>query len=155
MSVNDALVFIDTNKYSDLYWTNSGKKPLGPLGEQASYIYVTQQIVNEVQRNKIAIAIEHFQGIPKELTIPGFSVPEHMGDSRPVPSRVKRNRRNKSHCPFCCSTIPMTFSGSRRMKKCAKCRAGINTDIASKCCPKSSVWQLGSIAKCFTCGKVI
>lgn len=58
MSADDTLLFIDTNKYLDLYRTDKGKKLLAPLGEQVDYIFVTQQVVGEVQRNKILVAAE-------------------------------------------------------------------------------------------------
>ena len=36
MLTEDALLFIDSNKYLDLYRTDKGKKLLAPLGELAS-----------------------------------------------------------------------------------------------------------------------
>jgi len=56
MPAEDALLFIDANRYLTLYRTKTGRELLATLGEQANRIFVTQQIVNEVQRNKIKVA---------------------------------------------------------------------------------------------------
>jgi hypothetical protein len=58
MSANDSLLFIDANKYLDLYRMDKGKDLLVLLEEQAEYIFVTEQVVNEVQRNKLEVAAE-------------------------------------------------------------------------------------------------
>ena len=55
MPAEDALLVIDANKYLDLYRTVSGKKLVASLVEQAAHIFVTRQIVEEVQRNKIEV----------------------------------------------------------------------------------------------------
>lgn len=80
MSVNNSLLFIDTNKYLDLYRLPSkeSKKLLGALREQAEYIFITQQVVSEVQRNKINEAAKFLQDICKERNIPGFGLPDHL-----------------------------------------------------------------------------
>lgn len=83
MSADDALLFIDANKYLDLYRTDKGRKLLAPLGEQAEYIFVTQQVVHEVQRNKILVAAEFLGKKSKELKLQTFNVPDHLsGTSR-------------------------------------------------------------------------
>jgi hypothetical protein len=38
MSADDALLFIDANKYLDLYRTDKSKKLLAPLGEQVDSV---------------------------------------------------------------------------------------------------------------------
>ena len=78
MLADDALLFIDANKYLDLYRTDKGKKLLAPLGEQVGYIFVTQQVVDEVQRNKIFVAAEFLSQKFKELKLQTFNVPDHL-----------------------------------------------------------------------------
>jgi PIN domain len=78
MPVNDALLFIDANKYLDLYRTNTGKNLLPLLGEQVDYIFVPQQIVNEVQRNKVQVAAAFLNQECQELKLPTFNVPKHL-----------------------------------------------------------------------------
>lgn len=78
MPADDALLFIDANKYLDLYRTDKGKKLLAPLGEQVGYIFVTQQIVDEVQRNKILVAAAFLGQKCKEMKLQTFNVPDHL-----------------------------------------------------------------------------
>jgi PIN domain len=78
MSVSDTLLFIDANKYLDLYRIDQGKKLLAPLAEQVDYIFVTQQIVNEVQRNKIKVAAEFLKMKSQALKLQTFNVPDHL-----------------------------------------------------------------------------
>jgi hypothetical protein len=78
MPANDSLLFIDSNKYLDLYRLDKGKKLLAPLGEQIEYIFVTQQVVDEVQRNKILVAADFLRNKSKELKLPTFNLPDHL-----------------------------------------------------------------------------
>jgi hypothetical protein len=78
MPIDDALLFIDANKYLDLYRTVHGKKLLAPLGEQADHIFVTQQVVEEVHRNKILVAAGFLNDKFKELKLQTFPVPDHL-----------------------------------------------------------------------------
>jgi hypothetical protein len=78
MSADDALLFIDANKYLDLYRTDKGKKLLAPLEEQVDYIFVTQRVVDEVQRNKIQVAADYLAAKFKELKLVTFNVPDHL-----------------------------------------------------------------------------
>jgi hypothetical protein len=54
----NTLIFIDANQYLDLYRSIEGKKLLGLLQEQRDYIFVTKQVVEEVQRNKLQVMAE-------------------------------------------------------------------------------------------------
>jgi hypothetical protein len=72
------LLFIDANKYLDLYRTMTGKKLLDPLGEQAAHIFVTQQVVEEVQRNKVRVAAEYFTRQFADLKLQTFNVTDHL-----------------------------------------------------------------------------
>jgi hypothetical protein len=71
-------LFIDANKYLDLYRTNQGKKLLAPLGEQKRYIFITEQIVSEVQRNKVSVAADFLGDKTKGLKLQTFNVPDHL-----------------------------------------------------------------------------
>lgn len=81
MSVNDSLLFIDTNKYLDLYRIDKGQELLAPLKEQADYIFVTKQVVNEVQRNKIVVAADFLKRKFQELKLQTFNLPDHLSDT--------------------------------------------------------------------------
>jgi len=81
MPANDSLLFIDSNKYLDLYRIDKGKKLLAPLGEQIDYIFVTQQVVNEVQRNKILVAADFLRKKSKELKLQTFNLPDHLSNT--------------------------------------------------------------------------
>jgi hypothetical protein len=78
MLADDSLLFIDANKYLDLYCINDGRKLLATLAEQVNYIFVTQQIFSEVQRNKISVAAEFFKKISKELKLQTSNLPDHL-----------------------------------------------------------------------------
>ena len=75
---DDALLYIDANKYLDLYRTHSGKKLLGPLSEQVEHIFITKQTVNEVQRNKVSVAADFLADKLKTLKLQTFNVPDHF-----------------------------------------------------------------------------
>jgi hypothetical protein len=81
MSINDSLLFIDTNKYLDLYRIYKGKELLVPLKEQADHIFVTQQVVNEVQRNKIVVAAEFLKEKFQKLKLQTFNLPDHLSST--------------------------------------------------------------------------
>lgn len=78
MPGDDALLFIDANKYLDLYRTASGKKLLASLQEQADHIFVTQQVVEEVQRNKLKEAATFLVKQFGDLKLETFAVPDHL-----------------------------------------------------------------------------
>ncbi|MEQ1903610.1 MAG: PIN domain-containing protein [Pirellulaceae bacterium] len=81
MPVDDALLFIDANKYLDIYQTDSGKKLLALLVEQKAHIFVTQQIVFEVQRNKTKVAADFLIQKTGRLKMQTFNVPDHLSGS--------------------------------------------------------------------------
>jgi hypothetical protein len=45
MTADDALFFIDANKYLDLYRLNKARQSLAVIREQADHIFVTQTVV--------------------------------------------------------------------------------------------------------------
>jgi hypothetical protein len=75
MSAQDSLLFIDANIYLDLYCMGSGKKLLALLAEQVNYIFVTQQIVNEVERNKLELAKT---SLMKKVSLQTCNMPDHL-----------------------------------------------------------------------------
>jgi len=77
----DAMLLIDANKYLDLYRTDKGRKLLAPLSEQASHIFVTQQIVDEVQRNKLRAAADFLRTKSQGMKLHGINVPDHFSGS--------------------------------------------------------------------------
>ena len=82
MPAEDAMLFIDANKFLDLYRTDTGKKLLAPLGEQVEHIFVTQRVVDEVQRNKIQVAADYLTGKFKDLKLQTFNVPDHLAGTK-------------------------------------------------------------------------
>lgn len=81
MSADDSLLFIDANKYLDLYRIDKGKQLLAPLAEQVDYIFVTQQVFSEVQRNKILVAAEFLKKKSNELKVQTFNLPDHLSST--------------------------------------------------------------------------
>jgi PIN domain len=79
MMTHDALLFIDANKYLDLYRTETGHSILAALSEQTDHIFVTRKVVDEVKRHKINTAAlflkKHFKSVPKAET---YKVPDHL-----------------------------------------------------------------------------
>jgi hypothetical protein len=79
MTTDDALLFIDANKYLDLYRTKTGKLSLAALSQQADHIFVTQKVVDEVRRNKIketaVFLMKDFKELAKSET---YNVPDHL-----------------------------------------------------------------------------
>lgn len=74
----DALIFIDANLYIPLYGLPKWKKLLDLLKEQKDYIFVTVQIVEEVQRNKLQVVaglltnqLEHLKK-SRSLNLPDY-----------------------------------------------------------------------------------
>jgi hypothetical protein len=78
MTTDDALLFIDANKYLDLYRTKTGKLNLAALSQQADNIFVTQKVVDEVKRNKIKetalFLTKHWEMVKAQT----YNVPDHL-----------------------------------------------------------------------------
>lgn len=72
------MIFIDANQYLQLYRTDSGKKMLAPLLEQEEHIFVTEQIVNEVLRNKLQVAARYLQEQIDLFRVRSIGVPDHL-----------------------------------------------------------------------------
>src|SRR6266545_4267244 len=72
------LVFIDANCYLDFYRIPRGKSLLTFLLEQQDYIFITKQIVEEVQRNKLQEAKRFLTKLPEKLAEPDVPIPDHL-----------------------------------------------------------------------------
>jgi hypothetical protein len=92
VSAEHALFFIDANKYLDLYRTASGKALLAAIKQQAKYIFVTEQVVREVRRNKIRVAEKWLTEQFKELQLKTFQVPDHLVGANPTQNDAIRMR---------------------------------------------------------------
>ncbi len=49
------MIFIDANQYLNLYRTIGSKSLLAAMEEQQDHIFITAQIVDEVNRNKVDV----------------------------------------------------------------------------------------------------
>jgi len=96
VSVDDALLFIDANKYLDLYQTTHGRSQLAALAEQADNIFVTQQVVEEVRRNKIALAAKFLEGQFNKLKLPNVDLPDHLLGGDADQAKKIRSERKKA-----------------------------------------------------------
>ena len=74
----DALLFIDANQYLQLYGLVAGKMLLDFLEEQRAHIFVTTQVVDEVIRNKLRVALIFMLDKFKELELSSGVVPDHL-----------------------------------------------------------------------------
>jgi PIN domain len=72
------LLFIDANQYLDLYRTVSGKKVLPAVLEQRNFIFVTEQIVDEVNRQKVKVTADFLADWLKKLELNSIPVPDHL-----------------------------------------------------------------------------
>jgi PIN domain len=74
------VVFIDANQYLYLYKITKGKLFLAPLQEHQEYLFVTEQIVQEVERNKLQVAADFLAMQFEQLKVRSFDVPDHLLD---------------------------------------------------------------------------
>ena len=80
MSETGKVFFIDANQYLNLYRVTTGKQLLAPLQEHQEYLFVTEQIVQEVERNKLQVAAEFLAKQFEQLKVSSFGVPDHLFD---------------------------------------------------------------------------
>ena len=83
----DALIFIDANIYLKLYKVIEGRALLEPLQQFAKSILVTRQIVDEVERNKLDVAVAFLEGQAKTFN-PGLS--DHLFEGEPNSSTIRK-----------------------------------------------------------------
>lgn len=78
MTKVEHILFIDANLYLDLYETVTGQLMLATLEEQQERIFVTHQVADEVQRNKVKVAARFLKSQFEKLKQPDFAVPDHF-----------------------------------------------------------------------------
>ena len=93
MLADDSLLFIDTNKYLDLYRTIKGKEMLTHLEDLEKYIFVTKQVVNEVQRQKIVVAADFLKNQFKKMESQGFNLPDHWSSTINQCEKIREQMR--------------------------------------------------------------
>jgi PIN domain len=95
MKKSDAVVFIDANLYLDLYEVTEGKRLLAPLKEQQDYIFITVQVVEEVQRRKLKLAADFLSRQFENLKLRNVGVPDHLFDiSGETASKLREKLRD-------------------------------------------------------------
>jgi hypothetical protein len=74
------LIYIDANIYLRFYDNNSKeyKKLLKSIEETKNDIFVTAQIVDEVERNKLEVFLKSFNEYFKQISVNMVSLPEHL-----------------------------------------------------------------------------
>jgi|HubBroStandDraft_6_1064221.scaffolds.fasta_scaffold07068_9 hypothetical protein len=91
MTTDDALFFIDANKYLDLYRTMTGRHSLAGIGQQADHIFVTQKVVDEVKRNTIKETANFLTNHFNELPLVNTNVPDQLfGATEDQSKSIKR-----------------------------------------------------------------
>jgi len=90
-------LFIDANIYLRFYDSRSRelKKLLNSLLELKDYIFITNQIANEVRRNKLHTAVASFKADFKNLGLQKTTLPEHLDDAGKSKIKVWNEKRNK------------------------------------------------------------
>ena len=80
--MSDKVLFIDANVYLRFYDTSSRKLKSLPkfLAENRKKIFITEQIRDEVNRNKLKVAINSFSANIKESGIKKSTLPEHFDE---------------------------------------------------------------------------
>jgi PIN domain len=68
VEIGNTLIFIDSNHYLQIYRLANGPKLLKAIKEQQKHIFITQQVVNEVQRNKLMAAANRRAAQLKDLS---------------------------------------------------------------------------------------
>ena len=94
MPAVDGVLFIDANAYLDLFQLNTVKTLLASLTEQADHIFVTEQVVNEVERNKVRVTERSLTEKLKKLEGGSVSVAGHfLTDADEAPEKLRLQLR--------------------------------------------------------------
>jgi hypothetical protein len=77
------MLFIDAQQYLDLYRMHGGKSLLAPFTAVKDKVFITAQIVDEVNRNKVGVAWkflsdEVFRALVQEFKAIGKGLPNHL-----------------------------------------------------------------------------
>ena len=75
---SDVVLFIDANQYLSLYGLTSGNRLLDSLEEQKSHIFVSAQIVDEVNRNKLRCAATFLSDKMRDIDQIRILLPDHL-----------------------------------------------------------------------------
>ena len=90
------LLFIDTNVYLRFYDTNKTefKKLLKSLVELEGNIFITKQIVDEINRNKLSVFKQSTDNYKRQINVISTFLPEHLdGGSNSQMSDWNKNRK--------------------------------------------------------------
>jgi len=68
VETGNALIFIDSTHYLQIYRLANGPKLLKAIKEQQKHIFITRQVVNEVRRNKLMEAANRRAAQLKDLS---------------------------------------------------------------------------------------
>jgi len=73
-------IFIDTNIYLRFYDSNGSeyKSLLKSIAELKEYIFITKQIENEIERNKLEVFLNSFTTYSKKINFEKVCLPEHL-----------------------------------------------------------------------------
>jgi len=80
MSDTTEIILIDANKYLDLYRINTAPGLLTMMSGVSPYIFITQQIVDEVQRNKLSVLALFLTEQQKGLTGLNVNLPRQFAN---------------------------------------------------------------------------
>jgi hypothetical protein len=97
LMAGDMLIFIDANQYLDLYRVTKGKRLLSLLIEQQDYIFITMQIVEEIQRKKLQVAADFLAKQFEQIKVRGFDIPDHLFDISGETATKLRKELNDIH----------------------------------------------------------
>ena len=95
MTTDDALLFIDANKYLDLYRTKTGWLSLASIREQADHIFVTQTVVDEVKRNTIKETVNFLTNHFEELPLVNTNLPDQLFGATEEQSKTIQRQVNE------------------------------------------------------------
>jgi predicted nucleic acid-binding protein len=90
------VLFIDANIYIDFYRRNAKNYSslLESIEKADRFIFVTNQIADEVRRNKVQIAGSSFEDFQSKLGISNFDLPEHLLEDEDTFANWNRDRDN-------------------------------------------------------------
>jgi type III secretion system FlhB-like substrate exporter len=93
--VTEPIIFIDANQYLDLYGIkNKREKLLSSLVEQSNNIFITSQIVDEVERNKVAVLFNFIKDKLEKFDLKA-SLPDYLFEtSAEITKEIKESTKS-------------------------------------------------------------
>jgi hypothetical protein len=85
--MDDTLFFIDANIYLDLYRIPKEKQLLPAIKAQQEHIFITKQVADEVQRNKLRVTAE-FLAVQVQKLQGSFDIPAQLLNVSPEPDKL-------------------------------------------------------------------